>query len=60
MNVLKPLYRLYIVSNVTWKAKLICCYTDMLKNWALMDWKRHTQLGKEIDIDHVYGIYIAC
>ncbi|CAO3599492.1 unnamed protein product [Absidia cylindrospora] len=38
---LKPLNRLYCVSDVQWKAKLILCYKDWLKHWALLDWHRH-------------------
>ncbi|KAI8342560.1 Mis6-domain-containing protein [Chlamydoabsidia padenii] len=40
---LKPLYQLYCVSDVRWKAKLILCYKDWLKNWALLDWYRHAE-----------------
>jgi hypothetical protein len=52
---LMRLYRLYIVSDVKWKAKLIVCYTDLLNNWALLDWNRHSKLGKskESNIDHM-------
>ena len=38
---LKPLYRKYYVMDVTWKVKLIRCYTEWLKNWALLDWRGH-------------------
>ncbi|SAL95068.1 hypothetical protein [Absidia glauca] len=43
---LKPLYRLYCVSDVQWKAKLILCYRNWLKNWALLDWYRHAERKK--------------
>jgi centromere protein I len=42
-DILLPLYRKYYVSDVFWKAKLIMCYTEWLKNWALLDWKGHTR-----------------
>lgn len=47
------LYQLFLVSDVQWKAKLILCYTNLLQNWALLDWNRHTQLKKtkETDMD---------
>ncbi|KAI8097038.1 Mis6-domain-containing protein [Halteromyces radiatus] len=40
---LKPLYRLFSVSDVQWKAKLILCYKNWLTNWALLDWRRHSE-----------------
>ncbi|KAG0165124.1 hypothetical protein DFQ30_008930 [Apophysomyces sp. BC1015] len=42
ISFLKPLYRLYCVSDVVWKSRLILCYTEWLKNWALLDWNRHS------------------
>lgn len=48
-NILLPLYRKYYVSDVVWKAKLIDCYTEWLKNWALLDWKGHTRRSMEQD-----------
>ncbi|KAI9256561.1 Mis6-domain-containing protein [Phascolomyces articulosus] len=57
---LKPLYRLYTVSNVQWKAKLILCYTEWLKNWALLDWKRHSERrkkGTDSDMDDLVWLF---
>ncbi|KAI8644470.1 Mis6-domain-containing protein [Parasitella parasitica] len=53
--VLMRLYRLFVVSDAKWKAKLILCYTDLLNNWALLNWNRHAMLSKkgESSIDHV-------
>ncbi|KAI8146316.1 Mis6-domain-containing protein [Fennellomyces sp. T-0311] len=49
---LKPLYRIYSYSDVEWKARLILCYTEWFKNWALLDWKRHTERrDAEVDIE---------
>ncbi|OAD00753.1 hypothetical protein MUCCIDRAFT_85107 [Mucor lusitanicus CBS 277.49] len=50
-SVLMRLYRLFLVSDVHWKAKLILCYTGLLQNWALLDWNRHTQMSKQGDTD---------
>ncbi|EPB88485.1 hypothetical protein HMPREF1544_04720 [Mucor circinelloides 1006PhL] len=54
-SVLMRLYQLFLVSDVQWKAKLILCYTNLLQNWALLDWNRHTQLKKtkETDMDDI-------
>ncbi|KAI9489715.1 Mis6-domain-containing protein [Zychaea mexicana] len=57
---LKPLHRLYYVSDVKWKAKLILCYTEWLKNWALLDWKRHRErrsTNTEIDMDEMVWLF---
>ncbi|CEP08174.1 hypothetical protein [Parasitella parasitica] len=53
--VLMRLYRLFVVSDAKWKAKLILCYTDLLNNWALLNWNRHAKLSEqgESSIDHV-------
>ncbi|KAI7865756.1 Mis6-domain-containing protein [Spinellus fusiger] len=40
---LKPLYRLYCVSPIRWKAQLVHCYGELLKNWALLDWHQHVK-----------------
>ncbi|KAI8577817.1 hypothetical protein K450DRAFT_250142 [Umbelopsis ramanniana AG] len=40
---LQPLFRLYTVSDVAWKARLITTYTAWLKNWALLDWRGHQE-----------------
>ncbi|KAI7906552.1 Mis6-domain-containing protein [Cokeromyces recurvatus] len=58
-QVLKPLYKLYAVSDVRWKTKLILCYTEWLKNWALLDWSRHVQLSKEgeTDVDYITNVF---
>lgn len=50
-NILLPLYRKYYVLDVTWKAKLINCYTDWLKNWALLDWRGHKEQEETSDTD---------
>ncbi|CAO3620516.1 unnamed protein product [Cunninghamella echinulata] len=61
---LRPLYRLFCVSNTAWKANLILCYRDWLKNWALLDWKRHSERKKnasknneETDIDELAWLF---
>ncbi|KAI8366097.1 Mis6-domain-containing protein [Radiomyces spectabilis] len=46
---LQPLYRLFCVSNVSWKARLILCYTEWLKNWALLDWNEHAKKRRNLD-----------
>ncbi|CAO3627460.1 unnamed protein product [Cunninghamella blakesleeana] len=46
---LRPLYRLFCMSDTKWKAKLILCYKDWLKNWALLDWRRHSERRKNVD-----------
>lgn len=51
-TILLPLYKRFYVHNVTWKAKLVLCYTEWLKNWALLDWRGHTRMAKrDNDID---------
>ncbi|GAB5588158.1 hypothetical protein Unana1_03058 [Umbelopsis nana] len=40
---LLPLFHLYSVSDVTWKAELITAYAAWLKNWALLDWRGHQE-----------------
>lgn len=45
-SILLPLYKRYYVHDVTWKSKLILCYTEWLKNWALLDWRGHTRMMK--------------
>ncbi|KAI7854463.1 Mis6-domain-containing protein [Circinella umbellata] len=57
---LKPLYRLYYLSNIQWKSKLILCYTEWLKNWALLDWKRHSerrQKGSDTEMDELIWLF---
>ncbi|OBZ85717.1 Centromere protein I [Choanephora cucurbitarum] len=49
--VLKPLSRLYITSDVKWKARLILCYSDWLRNWAALDWKQHVHNRNEATTD---------
>ncbi|KAI9480886.1 MAG: Mis6-domain-containing protein [Benjaminiella poitrasii] len=58
-QVLKPLYSLFIISDVEWKSKLVLCYTEWLKNWALLDWNRHVKMGSEghMDIDYITNIF---
>ncbi|KAI8356664.1 Mis6-domain-containing protein [Blakeslea trispora] len=50
-HVLKPLSRLYTVSDVKWKARLLLCYTNWLKNWAALDWKQHVDRCHEATLD---------
>ncbi|KAI7885616.1 Mis6-domain-containing protein [Lichtheimia hyalospora FSU 10163] len=50
-NYLKPLYHLFCVSDVTWKSRLLLCYTAMIKNWALIDWRSHGQRRLDPDLD---------
>ncbi|KAI8067605.1 Mis6-domain-containing protein [Gongronella butleri] len=45
---LRPLYRLFCVNDVRWKARLIMCYRDLLANWALLDWHRHFELREAV------------
>ncbi|KAI8978903.1 Mis6-domain-containing protein [Pilobolus umbonatus] len=62
-TLLKPLYRLYTVSDIYWKAKLISTYTEWLKNWALLDWSRHAEarnresLNPEADVDRITWLF---
>ncbi|CDS12186.1 hypothetical protein LRAMOSA04381 [Lichtheimia ramosa] len=50
-NYLKPLYQLFCVSDVMWKSRLLLCYTSMIKNWALIDWRSHGQRRMDPDLD---------
>lgn len=50
-DILLPLYRKYYVMNVAWKAKLINCYTEWLKNWALLDWRGHKEQAHVQEVD---------
>ncbi|KAJ8654243.1 hypothetical protein O0I10_010065 [Lichtheimia ornata] len=50
-NYLRPLYQLFCVSDVTWKSRLLLCYTSMVKNWALIDWRSHGQRRMDPDLD---------
>ncbi|KAL1932275.1 hypothetical protein VTP01DRAFT_9331 [Rhizomucor pusillus] len=63
-NFLKPLYRLFWRSDALWKARLILCYTEWFKNWALLDWNRHAQRRRsaddedyELDTDEVIWLF---
>ncbi|KAL0074878.1 Mis6-domain-containing protein [Phycomyces blakesleeanus] len=47
---LKPLYRLFCLSDVTWKTGLVLCYTNWLKNWSLLDWHGHVNRRQENSI----------
>lgn len=52
-DILLPLYRKYYIMNVTWKTKLITCYTEWLKNWALLDWRGHKERPHVKDVDNM-------
>ncbi|ORZ07837.1 Mis6-domain-containing protein [Absidia repens] len=61
---LKPLSQLYCISDVRWKAKLILCYKDWLKHWALLDWHRHADRrnatlkeGTEMAVDNLAWLF---
>ncbi|KAI8059756.1 Mis6-domain-containing protein [Thamnidium elegans] len=60
-NILLPLYRKYYVLDVTWKAKLINCYTGWLKNWALLDWRGHKEQEEnetsDTDVDKITWMF---
>ncbi|KAI9255969.1 Mis6-domain-containing protein [Sporodiniella umbellata] len=58
-DVLKPLEGLFSMSDTVWRAKLILCYTEWLKNWALLDWKKHTELKQdaEKEVDSVTWLF---
>ncbi|KAI8888946.1 hypothetical protein K501DRAFT_329558 [Backusella circina FSU 941] len=44
---LVPLYRLFVVSKISWKAKMIRSFADLLKNWGLVDWKKHLSIKRD-------------
>ncbi|KAI9320722.1 Mis6-domain-containing protein [Dichotomocladium elegans] len=48
---LKALYRLFCISDVKWKARLILCYTEWVKNFILVDWYSHGQRRKDMAFD---------
>ncbi len=51
-TILLPLYKRFYVHDVTWKAKLVLCYTEWLKNWALLDWRGHlSRISERNEID---------
>ncbi|CEG66414.1 hypothetical protein RMATCC62417_03001 [Rhizopus microsporus] len=58
-SVLWPLYRLYYISDVHWKARLILCYSEWLKNWALLDWDKHKKLeqDEQAEMDEVTWLF---
>ncbi|RCH78547.1 hypothetical protein CU098_004695, partial [Rhizopus stolonifer] len=58
-DILKPLHRLFCISDTTWKTRLILCYTEWLKNWALLDWNKHANLKEDVDqeVDKVTWLF---
>ncbi|CAG8558099.1 10282_t:CDS:10, partial [Acaulospora morrowiae] len=44
---LEPLNKLFVVSTASWKAKLIHCYTDLLKYWILLHVTRQNDMEKQ-------------
>ncbi|KAI7869101.1 Mis6-domain-containing protein [Mucor mucedo] len=56
-DILLPLYRKYSLMNVTWKTKLINCYTEWLKNWALLDWRGHKERPHVNGVDNITWLF---
>ncbi|ORY92370.1 Mis6-domain-containing protein [Syncephalastrum racemosum] len=45
---LKPLYRIFCFSDITWKTRLILCYTNWLQNWLTLNWHEHKQRRNDV------------
>ncbi|CAG8589820.1 8175_t:CDS:2 [Paraglomus brasilianum] len=48
-NFLKPLQKLFCVSSIIWKARLLRSYTALLKYWVLHHWRLQNGQGRSVD-----------
>ncbi|CAG8439438.1 13145_t:CDS:10 [Acaulospora colombiana] len=58
-NFLEPLKKLFAASAASWKARLIHCYTNLLKYWILLHATRQNLDGESLsnEIDYTTTIY---